>query len=309
MSDKTNGFHHVKDDDFKDIRIPVPWGHISGKWWGSRVVQPILAIHGWQDNAGTFDTLAPLLANRGHSLLCIDLPGHGLSSHYAQGHYYYIFWDGIHLLRRIVKHFEWENVTLMGHSLGGAISFLYAAVYPDEVEKYISLDIASPSVRSPAKIIATIPDAVDKFLHYEHLTPQQIPCYEYNEMIDIVHDAYKGGVTLEGCKIMMRRGMKPVEDKPGFYVFSRDPRLKVPSLAFMTQEQSLDFASRIKCEVLNIRGDPGMTFEFPEFYGTVLDKIEQQAKKVERHVVKGSHHLHLNNPERIVDIVDQFLSS
>jgi len=34
-----------------------------------------LALHGWQDNAGTFDKLAPLLVAQGHSVLAIDFPG------------------------------------------------------------------------------------------------------------------------------------------------------------------------------------------------------------------------------------------
>lgn len=51
-----------------------------GKWWGPRNKQPIIAIHGWQDNAGTFDPLIELLP-KDLSILCIDLPGHGKSSH------------------------------------------------------------------------------------------------------------------------------------------------------------------------------------------------------------------------------------
>lgn len=51
-----------------------------GKWWGPKDKQPIIAIHGWQDNAGTFDPLIELLP-KDLSILCIDLPGHGRSSH------------------------------------------------------------------------------------------------------------------------------------------------------------------------------------------------------------------------------------
>lgn len=31
-----------------EIKIPVPWGEIVGKWWGSREQKPILTLHGWQ---------------------------------------------------------------------------------------------------------------------------------------------------------------------------------------------------------------------------------------------------------------------
>ncbi|VEN35696.1 unnamed protein product, partial [Callosobruchus maculatus] len=122
-------------DNFNEVEIPVPWGHITGKWWGPRHVQPVIAIHGWQDNCGTFDNLAPLLVKGGLSVYCIDLPGHGFSSHLPPGQIYYIFWDGIHYLRRIVKHFNWKNIKLIGHSLGGGIAFLYAAVYPKDVDR------------------------------------------------------------------------------------------------------------------------------------------------------------------------------
>ncbi|RZC40750.1 Abhydrolase 6 domain containing protein [Asbolus verrucosus] len=307
MSDKTNGFH--AKDDFEEIEIPVPWGQISGKWWGSKVRQPILAIHGWQDNAGTFDNLAPLLVSKGHSLLCIDLPGHGFSSHYSQGHYYYIFWDGIHVIRRLVKHFNWKRITIIGHSLGGGIAFLYAATYPEDIAKYVSFDIASPSVRCPKKMVSGMADCVDKFLKYENLTMEQMPCYTYEEMIDIVHAAYGGAVTKQSCEVMMKRGMKPAVHKKGHYVFTRDPRLKVAALGFMTPDQVMEFASRIRCEVLNIRGKPGMKFDFPEFYEEVLDTIGKQAKRLERRVVEGTHHLHLNNPERVIDILHEFLTS
>lgn len=61
----------------KEVKIRVPWGgYIAGKWYGPDNVQPILMIHAWQDNAGSFDPLLPLLPSN-FSYLAIDLPGHG----------------------------------------------------------------------------------------------------------------------------------------------------------------------------------------------------------------------------------------
>ena len=46
-----------------------------------------VALHGWLDNAGSFDTLAPQLVAEcpRHALLCLDYPGHGRSSHLPPG--------------------------------------------------------------------------------------------------------------------------------------------------------------------------------------------------------------------------------
>ena len=119
-----------------------------------------------------------------------------------------------------------RQIKILGHSLGGAIGFLYAASFPDEVEVLISLDIASPSVKNVDKTVEATGTQIDRFLKYENLTMDNVPCYEYQEMIDIVEDAYKGGITRESAEILMRRGMQPAPS-PGRHYFSRDPRLKV----------------------------------------------------------------------------------
>ncbi|RZF42463.1 hypothetical protein LSTR_LSTR013227 [Laodelphax striatellus] len=74
----------ITEPTVKEVEIPVPWGLVKGKWWGPEDRQPFLAVHGWQDNCGSFDALASLLAPE-ISLLCIDLPGHGLSSRMPAG--------------------------------------------------------------------------------------------------------------------------------------------------------------------------------------------------------------------------------
>ncbi|XP_063228209.1 probable serine hydrolase isoform X2 [Bacillus rossius redtenbacheri] len=289
----------------EEIKIEVPWGHVNGKWWGARDKQPVIAIHGWQDNAGSFDTLVPLLS-ADIPVLCIDLPGHGLSSHYPPGQFYYIFWDGLTLVRRIVKHFKWRKVTIVGHSLGGAIGFLYAATFPDDIDKLVSLDIVSPAVREIPKIVGLTGQAIDRFLKYEHLTQDSIPCYDYDEMIDLVVDAYNGSLTRRSGEILMKRGM--VSSTVGYgYHFSRDVRLKVPGVGFLSLDMVLEYASKITCEVLNIRGKPGMVFDRPENYHIVLDKIKESAKSVQYVEVEGTHHLHLNNPERISHYINDFL--
>ncbi|XP_058057500.1 probable serine hydrolase isoform X2 [Anopheles bellator] len=292
----------------EEVEIPVPWGIVAGKWWGSRLKQPVLAIHGWQDNAGSFDRLCPLLPAE-ISILAIDLPGHGKSSHYPKGMHYFIFWDGITLIRRIVKYYGWENITLLGHSLGGALSFMYAASFPNEVNRFISLDIAGPTVRDHIKLAASTGDSIDKFLHYETLPESKMPCYGYEEMIDLVLAAYEGSVDHDSVEVLMRRGMAlapPHMHKNGYH-FARDLRLKVALLGMLSLEQVLAYAECIKCKVLNIRGKPGMNFGNPEVYEKVMEVLHRSASKVVYYEISGTHHLHLVTPERISNEVSQFL--
>lgn len=47
--------------------------------------------------------------------------------------------------------------------MGGAVGFLYAASFPDDVEKLISLDIASPTVRNTESVVNVTGISIDRY--------------------------------------------------------------------------------------------------------------------------------------------------
>ncbi|XP_041978916.1 probable serine hydrolase isoform X3 [Aricia agestis] len=294
--------HHVEE-----IKIPVPWGEVAGRWWGPKDRQPILATHGWQDNAGTWNRLIPLLPPT-LSVLCIDLPGMGLSSHYPKGMVYYKYWDGLVLLRRIVKHFKWEKVVLMGHSLGGSISFMYAAMFPDDIDRLICVDIASPAMQTTEDTIKVASTSIDQMLRYENFKNNALS-ESYEEMIDMVVEAYAGSISRENCKVMMERGMSRnvFRGKVGYY-FNRDPKLKFSSLGLISIEEALEMVKKIKCRILNIKANPApnISHTFYEYYDKVLVAL-QESTDVTFVEVDGTHHVHLEAPERIVAHVHAFI--
>jgi hypothetical protein len=73
----------------EELQIAVPWGHISGLAFGPLEGRPVLAVHGWFDNANSFLGLAQTLP-ASVRLIAIDLPGHGFSSHLPIGSVYTI---------------------------------------------------------------------------------------------------------------------------------------------------------------------------------------------------------------------------
>lgn len=52
----------------------------------------------------------------------------------------------------------------MGHSLGAAIGFLYAASYPDDTEMLISIDTVAPVIIDPSEIVKNTGPNVDKLV-------------------------------------------------------------------------------------------------------------------------------------------------
>lgn len=146
---------------FAEVSIPVPWGHLAGKWYGPQDVQPILGLHGWQDNAGTYDLLVPLLPPD-VAFLSVDLPGHGLSSRLPDGCYYNTI-DNLYVIRVIMKQYKWEKLSMIGHSMSSIIGFVFAAVFPDKVDMFIGIDALKPHQRPFPAVIRTMETRMDEF--------------------------------------------------------------------------------------------------------------------------------------------------
>lgn len=185
---------------------------------------------------------------------------------------------------------------------------MYAACFPDDVAQFISIDLAGPTVRCHRKTARTTGTCIDKMLSYETLPITKQPCYSYDEMIDVVLDAYGGGIDRYGAEILMRRGMTSIvhPTNGAGYHFSRDLRLKVSLMGMFALDQVISYAEQITCHTLNIRAVPGMKFENSEVYPLVIDTMKKRAT-VEYHEIDGTHHLHLTTPERIAHIICTFL--
>ncbi|XP_066997666.2 probable serine hydrolase isoform X1 [Anabrus simplex] len=296
-------------EEFQEINIPVPWGHIAGKWWGQKDIQPVVGLHGWENNAGTFDNLAPLLTIR--SFLAFDWPGHGLSSHIPLGRPYY-FMDSVLVLRQISKYFKWDKISIIGHSYGSCVGFVYAAVFPDSVENYVSIDCARTLMASEIEQEGMqLRLASDMLLNFEDkLVNSNPPCYDYDHMVDLLHIGSLKSVTKDSSKILLRRGMRKTVGDTECYHFSRDLRLQCHAVGRFPNEFLLKMAPRIHCNHLSIRGLQGLIIGKKEDeYFRTLNLIQKSSNKVEHHDIEGTHHVHLNNAERVAPIINSFLHS
>jgi len=89
------------------------WSAASAAGGGPR----ILALHGWLDNASSFDRLAPRLLERlggTATLVALDFPGHGRSDS-RPGPLY--FFDHVEAVLEALEALQWPSCHLVGHSL------------------------------------------------------------------------------------------------------------------------------------------------------------------------------------------------
>lgn len=97
--------------------------------------RPIVLLHGWGMHSGLFLPMGEHLARR-HTIVAVDLPGHGESSAYAQ--FADLAQHAGYLVDQLSRLFQ-EGVTLVGWSLGGLLAQYLAAQYPQYIDKLILL--------------------------------------------------------------------------------------------------------------------------------------------------------------------------
>lgn len=217
---------------------------------------------------------------------------------------YHLYWDFIPVIRRIVKHYGWRKIKMIGHSMGAGVCFMYAACYPKDVEQIICLDSYGPIIRSPRVNSVITGSFIDKIMSLEAAS-KQIQ-YTYEEVIERRLD--EGSIDRKSVEILLKRALNPVsgcDDLPK-YTIQTDSRLKFSGLGLFTLEHILTYADLIQCPILNIKAMPGYKYDRPEVYQQVLNVLRNKVD-VEYHEVSGTHYVHLQTPEKIANIITMFL--
>jgi pimeloyl-ACP methyl ester carboxylesterase len=266
----------------------------AARIWGDGL--PVLGLHGWLDNAASFDPVAPLLS--GIQLVAIDLPGHGWSDHRPPGmKYHYV--DYIDDVIAVADALKWPQFLLLGHSLGAGIASMIAGAFPDRITGLMLIEGLGPMSRPPDQTPVYLSRSVS-----QRQRQQQRPPTVYSDLETIVAARQKaGGLMTAAAWTLTQRSVKRVENG---YTWYSDPRLKISSPFYMTEEQVLAVLGRISCPTLLLIGERGLlTAGTKEKMAGRIAGIAD----IETVVLPGGHHLHMDHPESVAAAIRNFVTS
>jgi len=269
-----------------ELSIPRGDRTLAARAWGDPSLPTMLALHGWLDNAGSFDRLAPLLADT-HYVVALDLEGHGRSSHLASGWYHYV--DYFDDLRAVLEHFGWERVTWLGHSLGGTLASLFAALYPERVETLLLIEALGPLTVAPQQSLDQLRRGLDERAAFAKRRPLRV-FPDLDNAIAVRMAA--SGLSRGAAKPIVERGVDAVE---GGFVWSSDPKLTLASPQRYTETQILAMLRGIRARTLLILAQPATSYLQESMMAPRIACVDD----IEVMRVEGNHHLHLEEPERV----------
>ena len=278
----------------RDIDLQLPYIRLAAREWGPDDGEPVLALHGWLDNAASFDRLAPLLEEL--HLVALDLAGHGRSQHRPPGASHH-FVDWVPEIAAAADALGWSEFSLLGHSMGAGISSLMPAPFPERVKRVVLLEGAGPLAADAGKAPAQLVSALADEGRIGDSTARAFPDLE----AAISARAHDTELDRESARLLVDRGS---ETSDGGIRFTHDPRLKTRSRLRFTENQVLAFLSAISCPVLAVRARQG--WPFPK--DIVMARLAV-IPHLERAEVEGGHHVHLTHPERAAPLIRDFFSA
>jgi pimeloyl-ACP methyl ester carboxylesterase len=275
------------------LEFPLANITLHGIGYGDPTKPMILALHGWLDNALSFQPVAEYLND--YYIVAIDITGHGLSSHRSHGAHYHLI-DFAYDVHELVASQGWQTFILMGHSMGGIISTIYASCFPEHVSKLISIESFGPMTKDTQSSPSQLRDSI-----LSRLKAQQSEAKHPISLERTVEARAKvGDIKLESARLLITRNIRQQNNQ---LFFTTDRRLRTFSSLRMTELQAEAFVRNIQCPTLVITGSQG--------YESMRDTLQKRLGWVENLTValcEGHHHLHMDNPQSVATKIVDFLS-
>ena len=252
---------------------------LAAKRWHEGGV-PTFALHGWLDNANSFDPLAPGLPEL--DIVALDFAGHGRSDHRHPDVPYRGDFD-IEDCLAVADELGWERFNLIGHSMGAEYGSQLAGLFPERVTRLVCIDGFADSV-TPMELVEARRKSVARGLANAGQGPRVFPSVA--AMADRVVAAT--GQERAAVMTLLQRGHKAAE---GGVTWATDPRLRHDGMQLVVVEELLELAARTTAPTLVIEATQGQ-----EWFRKSIARIRPVHPALEVVEIAGSHHLHMVVP-------------
>jgi pimeloyl-ACP methyl ester carboxylesterase len=279
--------------DVEEIRLTLPHIELAAHLYGPADGLPVIALHGWLDNANSFARLAPKL--EGLRIVALDMAGHGFSDHRPAGAGYAL-WDYAYDVLQVAEQLGWQRFSLLGHSLGGIIATLLAGALPQRIARLALIDGVVPLLGDAEESAQRLGEALQAQLALAGKRKSVYP-----SMDRAVEARMRGHVAVsrEAAEWLALRGLAPV---PGGYSWRSDSRLTLPSPTRLVEAQAMAYVRAVNCPNLLVVAAEGMLARNQ----ALLSQLPLQQEQL-----PGGHHLHLNDEagaDLVADCFNRFFA-
>lgn len=286
MSAQPNNVAGLTPAPYTDHFVEVAGLRLHYQDYGAAGKPPMLCVHGSAAHAHWFDFVAAGF-NRDHHVRAIDQRGHGDSQ-----------WDNSPApdysaeryaadLNEVAEKLDLRDFVLVGHSMGGLVSTVYASTYPGRAKAFILID---SSISMSLERIASMHEAGNR----------EGRSYATQDEFSSQFSLRPTGSTAapEVLRHLAQHSGRQFSDGRWRYKFDRNVYAKRERMG------GYPYWSNIKIPALLVKGDRSARIS-PE----IIAEVKSRAPQAEvTEVAHSDHHVTLDNPAGFVRAVNKFLN-
>ena len=241
----------------RELEGPVSQFYVSQRLrlhyvdWGNEDAPPLVLVHGGRDHCRNWDWVAERLRQDWH-VLAPDLRGHGDSQWVTGANYGMI--DYVYDLAQLVHQKKLAPVTIIGHSLGGAISLSYTGIHPDTVSNVVAIEgLGPPPAMIAARATMTIAERMVEWIGSMRALAGRTPRkYASIEEAFTRMQSENPRLTPEQARHLTAHGV--TQNEEGTYSWKFDNYVRAFSPYSFNAEDARELWGRISCPTLLVRG-------------------------------------------------------
>ncbi len=243
---------------------------------------PVVLVHGWASSSFSWRRNVPALSER-FRVIAPDLPGFGLSQRLLGG----LDLESVRaFLLDLLESIGVDEFSLVGHSMGGAVSAYVASMNPDRVRRLV---LINPSPFGAG--VGRRPFAVELVRH----RPLSDIAVRFSVRRSVVRRVLE--------RVYVRKEVLDEETVTEYYESIRNSGRTLIEAFRLIRSFRIDYLRSLRCPVLFVLGrrDELVPFELNERLARELG--------AEIYVDDGSgHNVHEENPEEVNRVIADFLS-
>jgi len=255
---------------------------------------PTIALHGWLDNANSFDAFAQRMPEL--DLFAMDFAGHGRSDPRSPDVGYW-GWLDVQDVIAVADQLGWSRFAIVAHSMGAEYSTQLVGVYPERVSAQICID-----GYVEATSVDTVLDAVRENLD-ACLIASDGNMRPY-ESLDAMAQRLEQAKAIEfgAALALVERGHRRTE---AGYVWSTEARIRRTHTQRQPDEVVVALARRTRTPTLLITAGGG-----EDWFQHSLDLVRGVLGDFEEVSLDGPHHLHMSDAlSDVVGEIRRFLAA
>jgi pimeloyl-ACP methyl ester carboxylesterase len=254
---------------------------------------PVVVLHGYLEQSAAWDDVALRLTGR--RVVAPDHRGHGRSEHVGPGGFYH-FWDYVADAVSVLDDLG-PPLDLVGHSMGGSIAALVAAVAPERVRSLVLIEGLGPpdgddgAVRQARQALAHRLDP-----------PTHRPVRDLDEAVERMRRA-NPDLPPQTARRMAVRAVDPTPD--GQLLWSFDPLHRARSPQAFSARAFRAFLRAIRAPTLLIEGGASPVSRIPD-----LDERRDCLPDARRVILDGvGHNPHHTAPDQLAALILEHLDA